>query len=310
MGGDYLNYFPNGDEEISLIKFISKFQYLGVNDTKYFFKSKKYYRKRITNLVQKKYLRRTKLTLVLDELGIEYAKLFRFDYNPLNRNKKYFQRLLYISNLGAFLHDSNTVIFTPSFSMKDKEMFTMTARKFIGILEINGIEYLTYHISEDHDNKYQVSVIYDIQKENKYKNIIVLVNDIQRINIDDFAFGNNQVLIIEDNEQNREKLKYLNSVNWSKIIQDKYKHKSNICLSEYNFCDYTDHKSKYISTFYFLDSEKINRIKYFLRENRNKNADIICSLELEKQLRKELPTANYILANLEDYIDKERKIYE
>ena len=87
-----MNYFPNGEEEISLLKFIAKFQYLAVNDAKYFFKTEKYYRRRITNLVKKRYLRRTKLTLVLDELGIEYVKLFNFDYNPLNRNKKYFSR--------------------------------------------------------------------------------------------------------------------------------------------------------------------------------------------------------------------------
>ena len=82
-----MNYFPNGDEEISLIKFIAKYQYLNVNDAKYFFSTEKYYKKRITSLVKKKYLRRTKQTLVLDELGIEYAKLFNFEYNILNRNQ-------------------------------------------------------------------------------------------------------------------------------------------------------------------------------------------------------------------------------
>ena len=297
-----MNYFPNGDEEISLVKFIAKFQYLAVNDTKYFFTTKKYYRKRITSLVEKKYLRRTNSSLVLDELGVEYAKLFNFEYTPLNRNKKYLPRLLYISNLGAFYHKCKTITYTPSFTMKDKEMFTITARKFIGILDINGIEYLTYHISKEHDNRYATSVIYDIQKERKYKNIIVLVENLDIINPRDFAFGNNQVLVIEDTEENREKLKYLNIINWSKIIQDYYKNK--VYLAEYNFCDYSDYKSKYISTFYFFDTEKINRIKYFLRENKNKNADIICSTELKKEIQKELPRANYIAVKLEKYIDK------
>lgn len=126
-----MNYFPNGEEEISLVKFIAKFQYLAVNDTKYFFSSKKYYRNRIKNLVDKKYLRRTKSYLVLDELGIEYAKLFNFEYTNLNRNQKYFERLVYISNLGAFYHRCTTVNFTPSFAMKDKQIFTTTARRFI-----------------------------------------------------------------------------------------------------------------------------------------------------------------------------------
>lgn len=253
-------------------------------------------------------MKKIKLYLILDELGIEYAKLFNFEYTRRNRNEDYQARLLYLSHLGAFYHNCNTVTFIPSFSMKDKEMLTITARRFIGILEINEIDYLTYHISKEHDNRYITSVIYDIQKERKYKNIIVLVDDIRRINIADFAFGMNHVLVIEDTEQNREKLKYLNSVNWSKLIQNNFKNK--VVLAEYNFCDYTDHKSKYISNFYFLDAEKINRIKFFLRENKNKNADIVCTSELKAELQKELPTANYVVVDLEEYIDKELNVYD
>lgn len=153
-----------------------------------------------------------------------------------------------------------------------------------------------------------MSIIYDIQKEKKFKNIIILVNDINRINLNDFAFGINEVLIIEDNKKNREKLKYLHSINWSKIINDNFRNR--LFFSEYNFCDYTDYKNKYVSTFYYLDTEKINRIKYFLRENKNKNAHIICNSELETEIKKELPNANYIVVELEDYIDKERNVYD
>ena len=303
-----MNYFPNGDEEISLIKFISKYQYLDVNDAKYFFNTQKYYKKRITNLVKKRYLRRTKTTLVLDELGLEYAKLFKFEYNPLNRNQKYYSRLLYISNLGAYFNKSKTINFIPSYDMKDKEIFTIKARRFIGILEINGIDYLTYHISKEHDKRYINSVIYDIQKEKKYKNIIILVNDPNRIKVNDFSFGMNRVLIIEDNEKNRDKLNNLHSIRWLDVINETYK--DNIFLAEYNFCDYTDYKNKYIALFYFLYTEKITRIQYFLRENKNKNADIICSKEIEQTIKQEIPNAHYIIVNLDKYIDKERNIYD
>lgn len=303
-----MNYFPNGDEEISLIKFIAKFQYLSVSDAKYFFSSKKYYRNRINNLISKRLLKKNKLTLILDELGIEYAKLFNFEYTRRNRNKKYISRLLQLSNLGAFYNKCNLLTYTPSFSVKDKDMFTITARRFIGIFEINGFDYLVYKITSEHDNKYLMSVIYDIQKEKKYKNIIVLVDSLSRININDFAFGMNKVLIIEDTPQNREKLKYLHSINWSKIVNKCYNNK--IILSEYSFCDYIDYKNNYISCFYFLDTEKIIRIKQFLRENKNKNANIICDRELETELKKEFPTVKYTIVNLEEYIDKERNYYD
>lgn len=303
-----MNYFPNSDEEKNLIKFIAKYQYLYVSDAKYFFSSKMYYRNRIRSLIEKQFLKKVKLYLVLGELGIEYAKLCNFEYNCLNRNVKYLPRLLYISNLAAFYHNCSTVTFIASFSIKDKEMFTITARRFVGILEINGIEYLTYYISKQHSNKYIYSVIYDIQKEKKYKNIIILVDNTVKLQISDFIFGMNQVLIIQDTIENREKLKYMNNVNLAKIIQVQYRNK--IFLAEYNFCEYTDYKTKYINTFYFLDTEKINRIKYFLQENKNKNMTIICDSQIQKELQKELPTCNYDVVELENYIEKSHIVYD
>ena len=131
--------------------------------------------------------------------------------------------------------------------------------------------------------------------------------NIKRINLNDFCFGINQVIVLQDTEENRERLKYLNSINWYKIINEFYK--NTVYLSEYNFCDYTNYINKYISYFYFLDTEKINRIKYFLRENKHKNIDIICNNIQKEVLIKEFPNAHYIILNLEKYIDKERNYY-
>lgn len=305
-----MSNFPNGPEEISLLEFISKYQYLDVKDAKYFFNTQKYYKKRISNLVDKRYLKRTKSHhLVLDELGIEFAGLFKFEYNKLNRNVKYLPRLLYISKMAAFYYNCANVKFIPSFSMKNKEEFTITSRKFIGVLEINGMEYLTYHLTEEHNDKYLRLLIYDLQKEKTYKNIIILTNDENRIKINQFTFGMNQLLIVKDTEENREKLKYLHNVDWYNIIKAKYK-RNDIYLSEYSFCEYTDYKNRYISTFYFFDTEKINRIKSFLKENKNKNADIFCNYEIKEMLVKELPNCNYFVVDLENYIDKEKFVYE
>ena len=305
-----MSNFPNGDEEISLLKFISKYQYLDTKDSQYFFSTQKYYKKRISNLVAKKYLKRTNSHhLILDKLGIEFAELFNFEYNKLNRNQKYLPRLLYISKLAAYYHKCNTVKFIPSFSLKEKQEFTTTSRKYIGILEIYGIEYLTYHITEEHDNKYIRLIIYDIQKEKRYKNIIILVNDTNRIKIKDFTFGMNQVLIIEDTKENREKLKYLHSIDWYNVIKEQYK-RFNIYLSDYNFCEYTDYKNKFINTFYFFDTEKVNRINYFLKENKDKNADILCNSQIKEGLIKEFPNCNYNVIDLEKYIDKEPFYYD
>ena len=305
-----MNYFPKGDEEVSLVKFIAKYQYLRVSDAEYFFKTNKYYKNRIKSLIDKKILRRIKWNLVLGDFGIEYVKQLNFKYNRLNRNKKYMERLIRISNFAAYYHNSNTVEFIPSFEIKDKKCLTITGRRFIGILKVNGYSYLTYYISEKNDNKYIASVIYDIQKDFTYGNVIVLVNDINRIKFDEFATGHNSALIIEDNEENREKLKYLHRVNWSKIVNNYFD--ESLAISAYNFCDYTDYKSKYVSYFQFLDIEKMWRIKMFLRENGNgkyKTATIICGKEIENILRKEIPNAKYIVIDLEKHIDKYKRVW-
>lgn len=301
-----MGYFPTNKEEISLIKFIAKYQYLNVNDAKYFFNSSRYYRNRIKNLIDKNFLRKIKWILVLGKSGIQYVKILNFEYNKLNENQEYRERLLRLSNIAAFYHNCNTAHFIPSFEIKDKKVFTTTGRRFIGLFDINGFEYLAYQILKEHNNKYIESVAYDIQKEMKYKNIIIFVNAIHRIDLNNFAFGKNQILVIEDNEINKEKLKYLHSIRWKEVVDKCYKE---IYLSQYSFCEYTNNKDKFINTFYFIDTEKINRFKYFINESSTKRAYIICNTELETKLRKELPNANYCVVDLEKYIDKERRYY-
>lgn len=90
-----------------------------------------YYKKRITKLIQKGFLKRTKLKLILGKLGIEYVRLCNFEYTRLNRNTKYVERLMYISHLVAFYHNCDTVDFTPSFSIKDKVSLTITGRRYV-----------------------------------------------------------------------------------------------------------------------------------------------------------------------------------
>lgn len=305
-----MNYFPNGDEENELVKFIAKYQYLKISDANKFFASKKYYRNRIKSLIDKKILRRIKWNLVLGDFGIEHVKQLNCEYNKLNRNKKYMERLLRISNFASYYHNCKTIEFIQYFSIKDEECFTTTGRRFIGTLYINGYRYLVYYISENNDKKYITSVIYDIEREMNFGNIIVFVNDINRIHMEDFATGHNSTLVIEDNEENREKLKYLNRINWYKVIKEYFK--EDLVLSKYNFCDYTDDKSKYISYFQFIDVEKIWRIKSFLQENGNgkyKTATIICGKDIENILRKELPNAEYIVMDLEQKIERYRNIW-
>lgn len=177
-----------------------------------------------------------------------------------------------------------------------------------GKMNINGIYYLVYYVPKKRDKRYMASVIYDMEKEREYKNFIVLTEGMQNVKMNDLVFGKNQVLVLEDNEYNREKLKCLHSIDWARIVEDCYDNK--VFLAGYHFCDYTDYEQKYVSTFYFLHAEKIYRIKYFLRENKGKNADIVCRAELEDDLRREFPNAHFVGVDLERYVEKVRIYYE
>ena len=297
---------PSNSDELSLLKFMGKYQYININDTKYLFKPNTYFKKRITNLIKKKYIRKIDQSYILTETGMKYIRMLNYECTKINRRLSYVPRLLYISNIAAYYYNCDTVTFIPSYDIKDKEEYTTSSRRYIGILDINKNKYLTYHISKKHDNKYIASVIFDINKEKVYQNIIILVDDINMINYQDFIFGYNQVLIIEDTEENRQKLKGLHNINWDRIVTQEYKKSY---LSGHIYCDYEDKKGNYISYFYFFDTEKINKINNFLNLNKEKHANIICSEELKQVIQRIFPKAVFTVIDLEKNIDGKRKIY-
>ena len=83
-----------------------------------------------------------------------------------------------------------------------------------------------------------------------------------------------------------------------------------VYISEYNFCDYTDKKSIFVSCFYFIDTEKINLLKYFLRENKGKKVDIVCSTEYLQLLQREIPNQNYYPIEFDRFIRERFNVYE
>lgn len=245
---------------------------------------------------------------MLGVYGHDFIKLKGMKSQSLVYQDKYADRLKFMSHLAALYNKDKYISFIPSFEMKDKEVFTETARKYIGILNIFGTKYLTYHISENHSKHYINSVIYDLQKEMKHKNVIVLVDDLSRIKISDFAFGLNSVIICKDSDDELNQLKYLHQINWKEIIEQEYNTKVN--LSEYNFCEYVGENQKYFTSFFFIDGEKINRIDTFLRNNKNKKIDVVCNELIINYLGKEIPLSNFRIININDYIEKDINVYE
>lgn len=78
--------FPKKENEIEMVKFIARFQYLHTNDAKYFFNDT-YYPKRIRNLIQKNIIRRYNKYLVLAENGQYFMKVLGQKVMPLRYEK-------------------------------------------------------------------------------------------------------------------------------------------------------------------------------------------------------------------------------
>lgn len=307
FGGDILKLFFRSNEDILFLMFLGKYQYADVNDLKYLFCSGEYYKKRITKLVKNNIIIRSKHHIILSKKGSEFLKEYGATCNRVNRNAKYSKRLLFLSKFAAFFYRSKFVKFIPSFEIKDDEHLTLLSRRYIGVTIINSIEYLTYYISKEHTQRYMSSVIYDIQKEKSYNNIIVFYETGVNINPLNFTFGHNQVLIIEDTLENKNNLQYIHCIDWYEIL---YKYFKEPFISQYSFCDYEDLKGSYISYFTFYDTEKVNRINQYLLQNKIKKVDIVCSKQLYERLLHVIPRANYLTLDLEKFIDRKRYCYE
>lgn len=305
-----MNKFPS-DIEKDFLSFLYEYHFLSFDSAKYLFKSKLYYKRQILDLINNDYIKKYKSnSYILSSAGKRYLKSLGYDFSTkMAYSNEYIQRQKIISFIAAFYYYSDDIKFIPSFKHKDKDIFTIKSRRYIGLIKINNKEYLTYYISKDQNTKYVNSVFFDIQKEKQYKNIIIFAEDINMIKLNQFCFGLNKVLIVDTNENSLEQLNYINKINWQKLIAEKYN--VNMYLSEYNFCDYTNKKNKYIACFSNIDTEKINLIKYFLKENKDKKVDIVAKTDILDILKKELPKQNYIEININDYIVKEKfSVYE
>lgn len=303
------NKFPNKIEKDFLV-FLYEYHFLKYSDAKFLFNTSEYYRRQISDLLNNDYIKKHNTgTYILSDNGKRYLKSLGYDFGTkMAYSKKYIERQILISYIAAVFYNNSNINFIPSFKLKDKEIFTIKSRRYIGSIVINKKEYLTYYISKKQDKKYIDSVFYDIQKEKDYNNIIIFTEDISKIDLNQFCFGLKEVLIIENTLNNLVKINYINKVHWSRIIHNLYQNK--VFISEYNFCDYTDKKNIFVSCFYFIDTEKINLLKYFLRENKDKKIDIICSRDLLDILKSEIPNQNYYLIDFDSFIKGEFNIYE
>ena len=288
--------------------FVKKYKYVKVSDFKYLYANKQYYQTKIKHWINNNYLRKIKWYIVLGAEGKKYLENLGYKCSRISYEKTYIERQRIISSFAARYYNNKKIKFIPSIDLKDKQIFTITSRRFIGILNIDKTDYLTYYITKKHDDRYVQSVIYDIRKETKLKNVIVFVEDLKKIDINNFVFGLDKLYIIPTTENNIHLLERIHRIDYQKLFFKIYK--ENVYLSEYAFCDYYTKSRLYIFPLIFIDTEKLSIIKFFLMENKDEKVDILYSKNISLLAIGKLKGANYKPIDFEKYVQGEFNIYD
>ena len=294
--------------DIEILLFVNKYKFVKVSDFKYLYPYKYYYKFKVRTLVENNYLRKIKWYVVLGFEGKKYLESLGYNCSKISYEKTFVERQKIISSFAARYYKNDNIKFIPSMDLKDKQIFTITSRRFIGILNIDKTDYLTYYITKEHDKRYVQSVVYDIRKEHKYKNVIVFVEDLNKIDINNFIFGIDKLYIIPNTENNIHLLEKTHRIDYQELFSNVYK--DNVYLSEYEFCDYYTKSGLFIFPLPFIDTEKLSTIKYFLLENKNKKVDILYSKNISLLATGKLKGANYKPIDFDKYVKGDFNIYD
>lgn len=168
--------------------------------------------------------------------------------------------------------------------MKKEDEPTTHSRRYIGKLEYNNQdEFFVYAIYDGKDDKYVKSIYYDIRKENGYANAMIFTNDIEKIVLHEkrFYFGNKYTVLVPYDEYGkflvRNNYKIRNSIYLR--LKELYK----VELTDFKFADLKLNDDNYIVIMPLINMEKLVRLHYHFKENRNcKNIHIFGLKEYEK----------------------------
>lgn len=276
------------EEDFKVLKFLSKYKMLKVEDASLIYKTKRYYRQRVNKLIDKEYVKRYKSYIMIDKKGRKALGEVGSDYIKNIKNEAYMERLRNIASIAALSIDSN-IEFIPSWDIKEKDKFTETARRYIGKIIIEDKEYLTYYISDKKEHIYIKQLLFDVNKAVNYEEIIIFVESYDVINkkYSNLSFGKKNTYIIQNNTLNKEFLKEFNNINVHDLLENLYE--KEILISDWDKADYMLEDGRYILYMPFINSEKITRIDWYYQENTESNRKLeILTLEENKEKIQEM----------------------
>ena len=295
-------------KDYEVLNFLLKYKMLKVEDATLIYKTKRYYRERINNLIYKKYVKRYKSFIVLDKEGRKVLGETGNNYIKNHKNEPYMERLKNIASIATLSIDSS-IKFIPSWEIKEKDKFTETARRYIGKIVIDNEEFLTYYISAKKEHIYIKQLIFDINKSINFDNIIIFVEDFNVIDkrYSNLALGKDKTLIILNNNKNKEILRKYNSIYPYEILERLFD--SEILVSDWDKADYLLEDGIYILYMPFIDTEKIEKINWYYEENSNTKRNInVVTLRQNEQKLKEILNIKCSIKIIDNYIGGKSEI--
>lgn len=277
-------------QDKNLIDFLARYRIMSMHDAKILYNSEWYYRKRIKKLVDKEYIKRYKYYyIVLSRKGRIITNTVGQGYLKNTKNEAYMDRLKNISNIATISINSN-IEFIPSWSVKDRNIFTETARKYVGELKTNNKRYIVYYLNCKKENTYVKQLLYDINKTINYENLMIFVDNYDTLitMFDNFVFNKKSSLIIRNTEENKNIIRRYNKIEFYELLKNTYNRVP--LISDWEKADYIVNENHYIINMPFLDTAKISEMNWFYKENinTNKKVDIITLEENINVLKKVL----------------------
>lgn len=273
-------------EDIEVLKFLSKYKMLKVQDAKLIYKTKRYYRQRVNKLIEKEYVKRYKSYIIIDKKGRKALGEEGSCYIKNMQNQAYMDRLKYIASIATITIDSN-IQFIPSWDIKEKDKFTETARRYIGKMIIDNKEYLIYYISEKKEHLYIKQLLFDVNKAINYENIIIFVENFDVINkrYSNLVFGKENTFIILDSDKNKEIIKNYEKLDYHELLENIYMQE--LFISNWDIADFLLEENTYIINMMFINTEKIEKVNWFYSENTNlnKKIEIVTLKENEEKIK-------------------------
>lgn len=289
--------------DIELLSFLKKYKIMLASESKKIYKSKDYHFKRLKVLEKERYIKRVdRYYIRLDIKGTKLMKEMGYEYYRICRRKDYQDRVKEIVKIATLTLDSN-ISFIPSWELKNNNIFTDTARKFVGELFYQQKKYIAYYISKGKETVYIRQVINDIQKAIGYNNIIIFMENMKILNKSNqyFIFGKDSNIIVKSNRNNFDKMRYFQKIDLYEIIKQIYD--KELLLSNWKKADYMTEDRRYILLMPFIDTEKLHKLNIFYNNNKMSNRKIdIITLKENKEKIEEILTNNVNIIELDSLL--------